>query len=148
MIVWITSCYILHVLTHWILFVIDSLTIINIFPWQYYRGFVLTIPLILAFDPENMRMLGHVLRIIGTFLGIIGEILIIFENNIIGQKNQNNLPNLSQWSLLLIIIITNNKQQITIEGIINNYFALNVVAKHIIIARARYSRLKNWPLVW
>ena len=46
--------------------------------------------------------------------------------------------------IIIIIIITNNKQQIAIEGIIiNNYFALNVVAKHIIIARARYSRLKN-----
>ena len=81
------------------LFVIDSLAIVNIFPWQYYRGFVLTIPLIPAFDPENMRMLGHVLRIISTFLGIIGEIFRIFENSIIGQKNRNNLPNLSQWSL-------------------------------------------------
>ena len=30
-------------------------------------------PLMATFDPENMRIMGHVLRIIGTFLGNYGE---------------------------------------------------------------------------
>ena len=59
----------LHVQMYQILFAVDNLTIANTFLWCYYCGFVLTIPLMATFDPENMRITDHVLRIIDTFLG-------------------------------------------------------------------------------
>ena len=54
---------------------------------NYCCGFVLAIPLIPTFDPQNMRIMGHALRIIGTFqtLGIIGEFW-EFENSILLTK--------------------------------------------------------------
>ena len=38
-----------------------------------------------TFEPENMRIMGHALRIIGTFLAILGKILLEFENSIMGK---------------------------------------------------------------
>ena len=59
----LSTIKLLHVLTYCILFVT--------FSSQYFCGFVLAILLMPTFDPENMRMMGHALRIglIGIFLG-------------------------------------------------------------------------------
>ena len=44
----------LHVLMHYTLFEVDNLTIIK-------SNFALALPLMLNFDPENMRIMGHAL---------------------------------------------------------------------------------------
>ena len=56
-------------MTYLVLFATDSLTVSNTSLWRYDYGFVPTIPLMATFDPKNMRIMGHALRIIGTFLG-------------------------------------------------------------------------------
>ena len=54
--------------------VISNLTVINtsfmgnVIDYNI-RGFLRAIPLTPTFDPECMRIMGHTLRIIGTFLG-------------------------------------------------------------------------------
>ena len=49
-------------------------------------------PFMLTFDPENMRIMGHALRIIGISCELWVQFL-EFEKAIMGKKNQNNLPN-------------------------------------------------------
>ena len=56
-------------MTYLVLFAIDNLTVSNTSLRRYDYGFVPTIPLMATFDPENMRIMGHALRIIGTFFG-------------------------------------------------------------------------------
>ena len=48
---------------------------------------VLTLPLMSTFDPEHMRIMGHALRIIGTFLENYRRYVFWeFENSIMGKN--------------------------------------------------------------
>ena len=80
---WSSECVhynLLCVLMYWILLVIRNLAVINTFLfWQCYCGFLLAIPPMPIFDPEHMRIMGHVLKIIGTFLGNFRRWLRIWE---------------------------------------------------------------------
>ena len=70
----------LHVQTCRILFVVDNLTVTKTFGIivDLYTRF----PLMATFDPDYIRIMGHALRMIGTFLGNY-----IVENSIMGQNN-------------------------------------------------------------